>query len=1261
MEVFLKNVPIDVGEDRLKKELTPFFNALSIVDFIVDKPKRKPMAWVSFLRHSDGEAFLKTHGKVAALPTPQKSSPTDGDAFSKKHGKAAAAAAVASPQKPHPSGGRLRDIARLHLLKTPIFAERSRRPVNKMALHRLAHERDERQKKPDRSQPAPAIICAINAVSCGKIVFAPPEMGLKYIQQIHHRLEATAKFGPQFLTVHEEEVARMDIPYHVIQSVILDDGSQSMTLILEDPPRFFVARSDLDGQGAKWERLTSFPLWANHAKYVSHCLVYQLTLAGGYTSTVRALKRQDILSLNHQSIPLTATLIPTVEDYSTAMNAFEGKMQSLGNTTKHVLPFPILFQVQTLVWNNYLHPHSGLRVLEIIESTARDAAWKGETPPYTVDSMKRLLRNIPYPDTGTDPADVDPVTFLQRVAQEETDLRSRDVSRQGVYGPSVPRHQTWVFKAMVAPTRIFLQGPDPESRNRVLRMFPDHGDYFLRVTFCDEDGQDLSFNPRVSNDAIYERYRQVLLKGIRIAGRQFSFLGFSHSSLRSHSTWFMAPFVGADGQRQSRDTILAALGDFSDIRIPAKCAARIGQAFSETPYAVDLLKSGIGVRWISDVKSADGERVFSDGVGTLSRAAVEEFCKALPGRSTTATCFQIRWAGVKGLLVLDTRLQGKTICVRKESMMKFPSRDIQELGICDLASRPLRLVLNRQVIKILEDMGTHDSWFLALQHDALEFLRAVTATALNTSTFLQYQDIGSAIGLSSFIKQLDKMDIDYRRDAFLKSVVEHVVLRELRLLKHKARIPVHKGVTLFGVMDETGFLQENQVYVTYDATRGKSGERLDTTLTDGPIIVTRSPALHPGDIQCVQMVTPPESHPLRSLRNCIVFSQKGSRDLPSQLSGGDLDGDLYNIIWDPRARPQWTFAPADYTRVVPPSLDRPVTRQDIADFFVDFMKSDILGLIAIRHQIMADVQDLGTQDGECIRLAEMHSTAVDYSKTGIAVNWRDLPRAPRSRPDFLAPAPPLHLYDLGQIGHIAEEDDDDGNDMALAKPRYHRSEKILGRLYREIDEGKIWSEDIHRPIPTDGPSVWVQLLGRVQYELNSWNIGTDYARHYEQAWNIRTLYEDAITGSMWHFSDNPRSPVSEAEVFCGSILNKRGVQSRQQREASIRLKDEIDRVMTWIVKLIRDGTDQRGDNTAYQDDDGVTDDYDEYRAIQLSWACLVVGCVPSAEQAASSGTAALESFRVVAAACLLKELNDLRNNMLEEKFSALDIKHSRRG
>jgi hypothetical protein len=107
---------------------------------------------------------------------------------------------------------------------------------------------------------------------------------------------------------------------------------------------------------------------------------------------------------------------------------------------------------------------------------------------------------------------------------------------------------------------------------------------------------------------------------------------------------------------------------------------------------------------------------------------------------------------------------------------------------------------------------------------------------------------------------------------------------------------------------------------------------------------------------------PPLGHPLRSLRNCIVFSQKGKRDLPSQLSGGDLDGDIYNVIWDCEAvdRVDRIFAPAEYPRVKPKTVNREVTREDMTEFFVEFMKTDKLGMIAVRHMILADQMDAGT-------------------------------------------------------------------------------------------------------------------------------------------------------------------------------------------------------------------------------------------------------------------------------------------------------------
>lgn len=135
----------------------------------------------------------------------------------------------------------------------------------------------------------------------------------------------------------------------------------------------------------------------------------------------------------------------------------------------------------------------------------------------------------------------------------------------------------------------------------------------------------------------------------------------------------------------------------------------------------------------------------------------------------------------------------------------------------------------------------------------------------------------------------------------------------------------------------------------------------------------------------------PRVHPLRTHRNCIVFSRRGKRGLPSQLSGGDLDGDLYNIIWDPDAMPIRTFEPADYPRVAPVSIGREVETDDIVDFFVDFMRTDHLGIIATRHMILADQREEGTSHPDCKKLAELHSMAVDFSKTGISVKMEDLP------------------------------------------------------------------------------------------------------------------------------------------------------------------------------------------------------------------------------------------------------------------------------
>jgi hypothetical protein len=426
------------------------------------------------------------------------------------------------------------------------------------------------------------------------------------------------------------------------------------------------------------------------------------------------------------------------------------------------------------------------------------------------------------------------------------------------------------------------------------------------------------------------------------------------------------------------------------------------------------------------------------------------------------TALQIRFQGAKGMVSLDTRLKGEKMLLRS-NMKKFETESSWKLEICGAAFKPLPMFLNRQLIKILEDLEVPAQAFFDLQEAATRRLRYMTETPINTGLFLK-QSISQASQISSLIWHLGEAGFDYHDDSFLYSVVEMAVVTELRDLKYRGRIPVKDGMTLYGIMDETGYLQEGQVFVITEQSPVSAVAAASSTylgnedaipagkqvLQRNNIIITRSPAMHPGDVQIVHAVSVPEDSPLQHLRNVVVFSPHGARDLPSQLSGGDLDGDLYNVIYDPRLRPVHTYVAALYPRRSPVELDRPVTANDMSDFFVKFMETDQLGMLCNVHMQLADQRSLGTLDPDCVKIAGLASTAVDFSKTGVAVDMKELPRHDRVRPDFMAPSPRVQVNDSGEIEveDLDPYDDDafEGIDQERKPLRYYKVSIILVTL-----------------------------------------------------------------------------------------------------------------------------------------------------------------------------------------------------------------------
>ncbi|KAF3766441.1 RdRP-domain-containing protein [Cryphonectria parasitica EP155] len=1246
MEVHMHGLPRFLADKAVEKELEPFMAKLGIPQdaFICEKYKRQKWANITFHKRLHGQAFMNSHGEELDQHKPPQNGPRNSNTARSGRNStsistnASVAGATASAFRRKPHNQRHRGRSRLHLAGKEIFCSLSKNPndpravagqPNPITLRALKYTAEEKA-NPTRNvvEEDPPEVLNLVSLNCGYNVFDGDR--LVFVPEVEIRDTGTAKFSKHTLLIKLKSGHIVRISLDTIVSLVCS-FDHTFNLTLSEGPSFFhqsnpekpstsrhidpemenmldlmksVFVNDLSGNKEP-ERTRVCSLNEQHAKVVGHCLVYQFQVTGSdLHRPMRTLK-------NHHVVPFVRFPIPTLrmapQQFGCSEHAMHALLEELASVEKaRLLPFGILFHLQALAFNAYLHPSVVLSLLKELLRKFKSDRDTGRQP-ISLNAMRMLFKEIDWPKPHGDPSDFQVTAIIALLLKRDKEARG-NISMQTALLAST-RNLASIYRATVTPTRITLHGPELEVKNRILRKYPKHHEYFLRVQFCDENGQDLFYNAKVDLAEVWDRFKHVFSTGIQIAGRIYGFLGFSHSSLRSHSTWFRTNF-----------SIIKALGQFSKIRSPARCAARIGQAFSETPFSISLDEHGIKVKDIEDVTSEDGTRVFSDGVGTLTWDVIDIISDILPQKANPPTAYQIRCRGTKGMIAVDSRSNGSVIRFRP-SMTKFASDDDRVLEICDMASKPIPLVLNRQMIKILEDMGNTE----------LKRIREVMTDTDNVAGFLKHKKIAENIRFDYLFRQAAKMGVDWQNDHFMCSVVKAVVFRELRLLKHKARIPVENGITLFGIMDETGFLKENEVYVTYD----RCEERFPPPPTRGRVLVTRSPALHPGDIQAPLLANPPNGHPLRDHMNVIVFSRHGTHDLPSQLSGGDLDGDIYNVIWDEQARRATVFAPADYPRVAPVGLDREVTKEDMADFFIDFMKSDHLGVIATRHMILADQRDTGTLHDDCLTLSRFHSTAVDYSKTGLAVDLKELPRAERYRPDFLAPGGDVHVIDKSDVrldDNIVEPAADAEEDQfSPQRHRYYRSDKILGQLYRAVDEKKIWREDVQSKFQPRSASFWDDFLIAIRPRYQAIVDQTEgYVFHMKTARDIRGWYEDAVSNAMNQYSEHPINPITELEVFTGNIHNKSGIQTHRQRDQSIKLKDEFGRICDWITGLMRKvSRDSHAPLTGYET---------EHDSLHLCLACVYVGNEKSASPDGSRYEN-MQSFRVVAACALLSELS----------------------
>lgn len=423
-----------------------------------------------------------------------------------------------------------------------------------------------------------------------------------------------------------------------------------------------------------------------------------------------------------------------------------------------------------------------------------------------------------------------------------------------------------VRRVQVTPSKVYFCGPEVNVSNRVLREYIDYIDYFLRVSFVDEELEKLfstDLSPRTSSPnedrrtGIYRRILSVLRNGIEIGDRKFEFLAFSSSQLRDNSFWM---FAAVDGH--SADTIRQWMGDFRSIRNVAKYAARLGQSFGSSTETLTVDESETEV--ISDIEIERGgvKYVFSDGIGKISSAFAKKVGKKCGLKDCVPSAFQIRYGGFKGVVAVDPTSSMK-LSLRK-SMWKYES-ELDKLDVLAY-SKIQTCYLNRQLITLLSTLGVEDRVFEKKQGEAIQQLNAIPNDPLRAREALDLMFAGET---TNILKELLSCGYQPNAEPFLSMMLQTFRASKLQELRTKTRIVIPDGRAMMGCLDETRTLEYGEVFVQFSGIRHRQNY-----IVVGRVVVAKNPCLHPGDVRVLRAVNVPALH---HMVDCVVFPQKGSR------------------------------------------------------------------------------------------------------------------------------------------------------------------------------------------------------------------------------------------------------------------------------------------------------------------------------------------------------------------------------------------------
>lgn len=665
----------------------------------------------------------------------------------------------------------------------------------------------------------------------------------------------------------------------------------------------------------------------------------------------------------------------------------------------------------------------------------------------------------------------------------------------------------------ITPSRIIHEPMSLVSKNRIFRYFPKRENFIL-VKFDNEHDDGNSWR----ENEIRDHFLRLMKRGIPIDGRTYSFLGCSNSQLQEGRCWFSC---------LDRNEVYNKIGDFSNFNSAGRKLTRLALAFGAS---IEIETVPIDLRYWKEPENdiMGGEKndiCFSDGFG---RGSYELFA-AVACRldlSEIPSAVQMRVEGAKGVLGLSSQKELLTI---KKSMIKFPSHH-NRIGFIEVLniSKASPVYLNKIMILMLSDFGISNDIFKKLQQTNItSCINALAAANIN-------ETVNFVNAKSSIIDWQSLSSKELMNEPIFKQVKFNQVMDTISEMANKLRICVDDGRALMGVLDEDNVLNYGEIYAHVI-----DGE-LDIEL-DGPVLVFRNPCVLPSDMRVLRARRDVPENFKNLHRNVIVMPAKGPDSHARECAGGDLDGDVFSIVWDqkliPKNLPFTGKKVIDIETEVDNTFVRPKTSSNVSDeemmeFFATFQQQNHLGRISNAH--LALVDRYGIESKEAMDMARFVVAETDAPRKGLTIGFNFQKLMPEKYPHYM---------------------------MKSDKESYH-SNRIVGKLFDEI---QLLVETIRASLTTQN--------NPMNY-LNDWGSQNEVDRYYSMY-----CYEIAKILQSFHL-------LNEVDLFSGCPMWKKNRMSDFRRRTQ---KQKIlDAVMKtfwkrWTEKFRRFQTKYENNNKKIQE------------------------------------------------------------------------------